>query len=161
MKKELEIAVLNGNTYSQASKNLYQRHNREGIPYIEVRKGKTYGEIWFETPYNIPFNPKPVFHLKEWYESYWLKRREYKGLHPYKLSIGPTAIWFKFTLNDFDLIKKQLTKLTWQHSTQHSKKRASPQSSSDRLFWEYADQYFEKSRSVNRKIGQRVRLAGW
>ncbi len=40
MKKELEIAVLNGNNSSQASKNLYQRHNREGIPYIEVRKGK-------------------------------------------------------------------------------------------------------------------------
>ena len=161
MKKELEIAVLNGTNSSQASKNLYQRHNREGIPYIEVRKGKTYGEIWFETPYNIPFNPKPVFRLKEWYESYWLKRKGYKGLHPYRLSIGPTAIWFKFTLNDFDLIKKQLTKLTWEQSTQNSKKLPSLKVASDRLFWEYADQYFEKSRMANRKIGQKVRLAGW
>ena len=161
MKKELEIAVLNGTNSSQASKNLYQRHNSEGIPYVEVRKGKTYGEIWFETPYNIPFNPKPVFHLKEWYESYWLKRKRYKGLHPYRLSIGPTAIWFKFTLNDFDLIKKQLTKLTWEQSTQSSKKLPSLKVSSDRLFWEYADQYFEKSRMANRKIGQKARLAGW
>ena len=161
MKKELEIAVLNGTTSSQASKNLYQRHNREGIPYIEVRKGKTYGEIWFETPYNIPLNPKPVFLLKEWYESYWLKRKGYKGLHPYRLSIGPTAIWFKFTLNDFDLIKKQLTKLTWEQSSQSSKKLPSLKASSDRLFWEFADQYFEKSRMANLKIGQKARLAGW
>ena len=161
MKKELEIAVINGKNSSRESKNLYLRHKKEGIPYIEMRAGKTYGEIWFETPYEIPFNPKPVFLFKEWYETYWLKRKRHKGLHPYRLSIGPTALWFKFTLNDFDLVKKQLTKLTWDHSNRNSKNLPAIKASSDRLFWNYAEKYFEKSRLANRKIGQKVRCAGW
>ena len=161
MKKELEIAVINGSNSRQVSKGLYQKHHREGVPYVELRKGKKYGEIWFETPYDIPLNPKPVFLLKEWYESYWLKRKGYKGLHPYRLSIGPTAIWFKFALNDFALVKKQLTKLTWEKPARNSKNLPAIKASSDRLFWEYAEQYFEKSRIVNRKIGQKVRLSGW
>ena len=82
-----------------------------GTPYIELRKGKKYGEIWFETPWDIAFDPKSVFGLREWYESYWLERRQYKGLHPYRFCIGPTAVWFKFTLEDLDLVKEQLMKL--------------------------------------------------
>ena len=61
MKKELEIAVINGKNSSRESKNLYLRHQKEKIPYIEMRAGKTYGEIWFKTPDEIPFNPIPVF----------------------------------------------------------------------------------------------------
>ena len=158
MKKELEIAVINGSSSPQI-KSLYQRYNREGIPYIELRKGKKYGEIWFETPRDIPFNPKPLFHLREWYESYWLQRKEYKGLHPYRFSMGPTALWFKFTLADFDVVKKQLTTLTWKTVSPDSRKLSAIKASSDRIFWKYAEKYFEKSRAMKRKIGQRVMLS--
>jgi hypothetical protein len=155
MKKELEIAVINGSSTPHI-KNLYQRHNQEGIPYIELRKGKKYGEIWFETPCDMPFNPKPLFHLREWYESYWLQRKEYKGLHPYRFSMGPTALWFKFTLNDFDVVKKQLTTLTWEAATRKDRKLPAIKASSDRIFWKYVEKYFEKSREMKRKIGQKV-----
>jgi len=155
MKKELEIAVINGSSTPHI-KNLYQRHNQEGIPYIELRKGKKYGEIWFETPCDMPFNPKPLFHLREWYESYWLQRKEYKGLHPYRFSMGPTALWFKFTLNDFDVVKKQLTTLTWETATRKDRKLPAIKASSDRIFWKYVEKYFEKSREMKRKIGQKV-----
>jgi hypothetical protein len=155
MKEELEITVINGSSAPHI-KNLYQRHNKEGIPYIELRKGKKYGEIWFETPCDMPFNPKPLFHLREWYESYWLQRKECKGLHPYRFSMGPTALWFKFTLNDFDVVKKQLTKLTWEHTTPNGRKLPAIKASSDRTFWKYVEKYFEKSREMKRKIGQKV-----
>jgi len=159
MKKELEIAVINGSS-SPHIRSLYQRHNKEGIPYIELRKGKKYGEIWFETPCDIPFNPKPLFHLREWYESYWLQRKEYKGLHPYKFSMGPTALWFKFTLADFDVIKKQLTTLTWKRTTLKDRKLPAIKASSDRIFWKYAEKYYEKSREMKRTIGQKVMISG-
>ena len=155
MKKELEIAVINGSS-SPHTRRLYQRHNQEGIPYIELRKGKKYGEIWFETPCDMPFNPKPLFHLREWYESYWLQRKEHKGLHPYRFSMGPTALWFKFTLNDFDVVKKQLTTLTWEAATRKDRKLPAIKASSDRIFWKYVEKYFEKSREMKRKIGQKV-----
>ncbi|MDX1778716.1 MAG: hypothetical protein R3339_07530, partial [Thermodesulfobacteriota bacterium] len=70
-------------------------------------------------------------------------------------------LWFKFTLTDFDLVKKQLTKLTWKNSNRKSKCLPAIKATSDRLFWNYAEKYFEKSRSANRRIGQKVRLAGW
>ena len=158
MKKELEIAVINGSS-TPHKKNLYQRHNQEGIPYIELRKGKKYGEIWFETPCDMPFNPKPLFQLREWYESYWLQRKEYKGLHPYRFSMGPTALWFKFTLNDFEAVKKQLTTLTWETATPKNRKLPAIKASSDRIFWKYVEKYFEKSREMKRKIGQKVMIS--
>jgi len=156
--KELEIAVINGGRTPHI-KNLYQRHNKEGIPYIELRKGKKYGEIWFETPCDIPFNPEPLFHLREWYESYWLQRKAYKGLHPYRFSMGPTALWFKFTLTDIDVVKKQLTTLTWERATSKDRKLPAIKASSDRIFWKYVEKYFEKSREMKRKIGQKVMIS--
>ena len=131
MKKELEIAVIRG-TDTHATVNLCRRHNREGIPYVELRRGKKYGEIWFETPCDIPFNPQPVFDLREWYESYWLKRRRFKGLHPYRFSIGPTAVWFKFILDDLDLVKEQLAKLTWKNTSFDSSTLPKIKESSDK-----------------------------
>lgn len=130
-----------------------------GMPYVELRKGKKYGEIWFETPCDIAFNPKAVFDLKEWYESYWLKRRQYKGLHPYRFCIGPTAIWFKFTLDDLDLIKEQLMKLTWwDQASRESRNLTQIKDTSNKIFWNYAEKYFEKSRSIRRHLGQKAYL---
>ena len=155
MKKELKIAVIIGKD-TQAADNLFLRYNRDGIPYVELRKGKKFGEIWFETPCDIPFNPKPVFDLREWYESYWLKRREFKGLHPYRFSIGPTAVWFKFILDDFDLIKEQLSKLTWVDTAFDSNNLPKIKATSDRIFWDYSEKYFKKSKSMRREKGQKV-----
>ena len=155
MKKELKIAVIIGKD-TQAADNLFLRYNREGIPYVELRKGKKFGEIWFETPCDIPFKPKPVFDLREWYESYWLKRREFKGLHPYRFSIGPTAVWFKFILDDFDLIKEQLSKLTWEDTAFDSNNLPKIKATSDRIFWDYSEKYFKKSKSMRREKGQKV-----
>jgi hypothetical protein len=160
MKKELEIAVIRGND-TQAIDNLCPRHNREGIPYVELRRGGKYGEIWFETPCDIPFNPKPVFDLREWYESYWLKRRGFKGLHPYRFSIGPTAVWFKFILDDLDLVKEQLSKLTWKNTAFDSSNLPKIKESSDKIFWDYEKNYFRKSKSMRREKGQKVDMSGW
>jgi len=160
MKKELEIAVIGGKN-TQAADKLCRRHNREGIPYVELRRGKKYGEIWFETPCAIPFNPQPVFDLREWYESYWLEWKKLKGLHPYKFSIGPTAIWFRFILDDFDLVKAQLLKLTWENVTFDSRNLPEIKASSYRIFWDYAEKYFKKSKSMRRKKGQKVDMSGW
>jgi len=160
MKKEFEIAMITRKGTSESDK-LYQRHLKEGIPYVELRRGKKYGEIWFETPYEIPFHPKTVFELKEWYESYWLKRREYKGLHPYRFSLGPTAIWFKFTLTDLDSVREQLLKLAWVNISCSMKNLLEIKSSSDRIFWDYAECYFTKSKSMRRKRGQKVDMSEW
>jgi hypothetical protein len=155
MKDEFEFSLIKGRN-TQEVKNLCQIHNIKDIPYIELRRGKKYGEIWFETPCDIPFNPKPLFDLKEWYESYWLERREYKGLHPYRFSLGPTAVWFKFTLDDLDLVKEQLTKLTWGHVTSNSRNLLKIKASSNKTFWNYAEKYFRKSQSMRREIGQKL-----
>jgi hypothetical protein len=155
MKEEFEFSLIKGRN-TQEVKNLCQIHNIKDIPYIELRRGKKYGEIWFETPCDIPFNPKPLFDLKEWYESYWLERREHKGLHPYRFSLGPTAVWFKFTLDDLDLVKEQLTKLTWGHVTSNSRNLLKIKASSNRTFWNYAEKYFRKSQSMRREIGQKL-----
>ena len=160
MNKELEIAVIRRKDTHEAD-NLFRKHDREGIPYVELRSGKKYGEIWFETPCDIPFNPKPVFDLREWYESYWLQRRKYKGLHPYRFCIGPTAIWFKFTLDDLDLVKEQLSKLTWENAILTGRNLHKIRAFSDRMFWSYAEKYFEKSRLMRREIGQKVDMSGW
>lgn len=155
----MEIAAIRGRD-TQASVNLCRRYDREGIPYVELRRGKKYGEIWFETPCEIPFNPKPVFELREWYESYWLERRKSKGLHPYRFSIGPTAIWFKFTLEDLTAVKEQLLKLTWKNANCDSRNLPEIKASSDRMFWDYAEKYFEKSKSTRRKRGQKLDMSG-
>jgi hypothetical protein len=155
MKDEFEFSLIKGRN-TQEVKNLCQIYNIKDIPYIELRRGKKYGEIWFETPCDIPFNPKPLFDLKEWYESYWLERREYKGLHPYRFSLGPTAVWFKFTLDDLDLVKEQLTKLTWGHVTSNSRNLLKIKASSNKTFWNYAEKYFRKSQSMRREIGQKL-----
>lgn len=160
MGKELEMAVIRGRDTHEAH-NLYLRYDKEGIPYVELRRGKKYGEIWFETPCDIPFNPKVAFDLREWYESYWLERRNYKGLHPYRFSIGPTAIWFRFTLDDLDLVKEQLSKLTWEKVTYNSRNLPEIKASSDRIFWDYAEKYFEKSISIRRERGQKVDMSDW
>ena len=102
-----------------------------------------------------------AFDLREWYESYWLERRNYKGLHPYRFSIGPTAIWFRFTLDDLDLVKEQLSKLTWEKVTYKSRNLPEIKASSDRIFWDYAEKYFEKSISIRRERGQKVDMSDW
>ena len=160
MKKELEIAVIRGKDTKAADK-LFRRHNREGIPYVELRKGKIYGEIWFETPCDIPFHPQSVFDLREWYESYWLERRKFKGLHPYRFSIGPTATWFKFILDDFDLVKERLRELTWENATLDCKHLSAIKATADRIFWDYTEKYFKKSNSMGRVKGQKVDMSGW
>ena len=154
MKEELKLSRTKA-TNNQEVKNNSKMSNNNGTPYVELRKGKKYGEIWFETPCDIAFNPKPVFNLREWYESYWLKRRQYKGLHPYRFSIGPTAIWFKFTLDDLDLVKEQLMKLTWEHAY-GSRNLSQIKNTSNRIFWNYAEKYFEKSKSIQRGLGQKA-----
>ncbi len=157
MKEELELSVTKGRN-TQGAKNSFRKCNSKGIPHIELCRGKKYGEIWFETPCDIAFNPKQAFGLREWYESYWLKRRTHKGLHPYRFSIGPTAIWFKFTLDDLDLVKEQLIKLTWEHAAGESRELSQIKDASNRIFWNYAKKYFEKSKSMRREIGQKVYL---
>ena len=158
MKKELTIAVITGKD-TRAADSLFRRYNRDGIPYVALRKGKKYGEIWFETPCDIPFNPKTVFDLREWYESYWLERRQFKGLHPYRFSIGPTAVWFKFLLEDLDVVKEQLAKLTWKGAASDSRNLAEIKMSSDKIFWEYSERYFKKSKSMRRERGQKVDMS--
>ncbi len=155
MKEELKLSLTKA-TNSREAKNNSKMFSSNGTPYIELRRGKKYGEIWFETPCDIPFNPKPLFDLKEWYESYWLERREHKGLHPYRFSLGPTAVWFKFTLDDLDLVKEQLTKLTWGHVTCNSRNLLKIKASSNKTFWNYAEKYFRKSQSMRREIGQKL-----
>jgi len=155
MKEELKLSLTKA-TNSREVKNNSTMFSSNGTPYIELRRGKKYGEIWFETPRDIAFNPKPVFDLREWYESYWLKRRQYKGLRPYRFSIGPTAIWFKFTLGDLDLVKEQLMKLTWEHATCESRNVSQIKDTSNRIFWNYAEKYFEKSKSIRRGLGQKA-----
>ena len=154
MKEELKLSLTQA-TNNREVKNNSKMFNSNGTPYVELRKGKKYGEIWFETPCDIAFNPKQVFDLREWYESYWLKRRQYKGLHPYRFSIGPTAIWFKFTLDDLDLVKEQLMKLTWEHAC-GSRNLSQIKNTSNRIFWNYAEKYFEKSKSIRRGLGQKA-----
>ena len=159
MREKLEIAVINGKKTREAH-NLYRRHDREGIPYVELRKGKKYGEIWFETPCDIPLNPKSAFNLREWYESYWLERITHKGLHPHRFSIGPTAIWFKFTLEDMELVKKQLLQLSWEKINSGSS-LSSTKAHAHKVFWDYTQKYFAKSKSMQRKRGQKVDMSGW
>ena len=160
MGEKLEIAVVKGKNISEAQ-NLYLRHEKEGIPYVELRKGKKYGEIWFETPCDISFNPKQAFDLREWYESYWLERMTCKGLHPHRFSIGPTAVWFKFTLDDMELVKKQLLKLSWGQESCDSCNRPTIRANSERIFWDYAEKYFKKSKSMRRKRGEKVDMSDW
>ena len=160
-KNNLEIAVVNGSASKGVIRRLYNRHDIEGIPYIELRKGKKYGEIWFETPCEIPFIPQSVFNFKEWYENYWLERKGCKGLTPYRFSMGPTAVWFKFSLYDLDTVVKQLSRLSWERATLYSKNLPVIKETSDRLFWQYAEKYYEKSRSVNRRIGQKITRSNW
>ncbi len=159
MNNNLEIAVINGKATRKASQ-LYKKHHEEGIPYVELRKGKRYGTIWFETPGDISFDPQSVFELREWYESYWLKRRHYKGLHPYQFSLGPSAIWFKFVLEDFSTVRDRLSKLRWPNPQSH-KRLKQIHSTSEKIFWHYTDCYFKKSMLMLRKRGQKADMSDW
>ena len=158
MKGNLVIATIKGGDTQNADR-LYRRHNQDGIPYIELRQGKKYGEVWFETPHEIPFNPQSVFALREWYESYWNKRKNYRGLQPYQFSIGPTAVWFKFTLQDKEVVITQLSKLSWGNGVPSHKTPRRLRVKADRFFWDYAEKYFAKSRSMRRKRGQSINMS--
>jgi hypothetical protein len=70
-------------------------------------------------------------------------------------------VWFKFILDDLDLVKEQLSKLTWKNTAFDSSNLPKIKESSDKIFWDYQSNYFRKSKSMRREKGQKVDMSGW